>query len=389
MSLRQHIVEDPFPGKPGEELRGFPGERRCAVETFFEAEQKNVKAGASLQSITNNTGREWDGRPQVMLLNGKQFTVELEPDCCSAYVKPTVRIPVRYRVYKVITVREDQRHYMSLKLVSERHTILITVGGPIRNAEVPAKVSVRCCKSATGDGKTVSGTIEWSDGTTQTIVGGIMEKTSSGDRELIRLAVQAREDGMSDGDNPGWEYGFLGDAEQAERSGVCVTVQTRAAGNDSACQAEADKGDGVPEDAAGRGTKTVYEVGGKFRYERDLGRIVTLGSGGKIWDVPPFTRFIIDVLLTDEREGGLTSEIIHAAAKKKYLDWYAELDGKEKNGLVSGVGAVRSLKQYFRCDNGNGDKETHDFIGQISSTKSNPPSYFIKKEKVKIKTSTD
>ena len=131
----------------------------------------------------------------------------------------------------------------------------------------------------------------------------------------------------------------------------------------------------------------VYEVGGRFRVEEGCSRVVTV-KGGAVWNVPSFTRYVLLVLLTDPREGGLTSEMLHAAAKKLYLSECPEvLDaGKGKGSSIVGV---RPLRQYFRITGKNDRKTTHPFFGQITANSTKTPSYYIKKEAVKVRRASD
>lgn len=181
-----------------------------------------VTCGSKNDELNARDSGALGGFTRTISLNGNPFDVEIEPLCCSAFVENSADFPVRYLVSNVKTVNESQRHFMNLKLVNERRTLILTVGGPIRKAEVPKSVRVKCTKNGVHRGRTVSGEIEWLDGTTQPIVGGIVEPTSPADRERIRQARQALEDGLcGDGDGKtDWVCDYFDEEEPAAAGGA-------------------------------------------------------------------------------------------------------------------------------------------------------------------------
>ena len=131
------------------------------------------------------------------------------------------------------------------------------------------------------------------------------------------------------------------------------------------------------------GGDVVYVVGGKFRVEGEFSRVVTLGKRNDVWEVPPFIRMVLKVLLTDAREGGLTSEVIHETATKMYLEKYPEV--KNNKGMKgSGVLARKALGQYFRYTDKNGNKIDHLLFQLVTKFGIKVPTYCLKKEIVKI-----
>ncbi len=176
----------------------------------------------------------------------------------------------------------------------------------------------------------------------------------------------------------------VGNAQAAAVNGGRQAVKGNAEGE----SVKNEKGIALLPPCVPKEKKSVYTVGCKFSVENNFGRLVTFGKKVGDWDVPPFTRFVLKVLLTDGRDGGLTSEMIHAAAKKLFLMAFPEVVGTEK-GIGSGVVAVRPLRQYFRISGKNGRKVTHPFFKQITKTAARTPSYFINKESVKVKVISD
>lgn len=133
--------------------------------------------------------------------------------------------------------------------------------------------------------------------------------------------------------------------------------------------------------------KAVYEVGDKFRIEEGFSKVLTTKTGD-VWEVPPFTRIVLEILLTDKREGGLTSEMVHRSAGERYLERYPEL----ANG-VSGTGSAlvteKPLRQYFRHTDQKGNRVEHALFKQVQRSGSKIPSYWFKKGTVKVRVTPD
>jgi len=127
----------------------------------------------------------------------------------------------------------------------------------------------------------------------------------------------------------------------------------------------------------------VYEVGGKYRIEEGCSQVVTIESG-EIWSVPLFTRSVLEVLLTETRTGGITSEVIHKAAVKIHRERHPELKQADK-GRNSDIVNEKPLSQYFRISGKatNGKKTTHGLFKSIARSDGKKPTYAFKKGVVK------
>ena len=135
--------------------------------------------------------------------------------------------------------------------------------------------------------------------------------------------------------------------------------------------------------SAAENSETVYAVGGKYRIEDGCSRVVTLKTK-EAWSVPPFTRVVLEVMLTDARAGGLTSEVIYQAAVSLYRERFPEL-AKGDKGRNSDVVKEKPLKQYFQIKDKTKatGKATHGLFQMITSSGGKKPSYAFKKGTVK------
>ena len=122
----------------------------------------------------------------------------------------------------------------------------------------------------------------------------------------------------------------------------------------------------------GSGTPSAYQVGGKYRIEDAYSRVVTLKTK-TVWAVPLFTRAVLEVMLTDTRDG-LTSELIYAAAVELHRKRYPELTSTGK-GCNSDIVAEKSLQQFFRYAGANGKKTVHGLFALISCSGGKKPTY--------------
>lgn len=118
----------------------------------------------------------------------------------------------------------------------------------------------------------------------------------------------------------------------------------------------------------------VYMVGGRFWIKSDFSQVLTRGRRDDLWDVPPFTRMILKVLLEQCRQVGQTSEIIYERARLEY-----ERICPESTRRAHGMEVIpkpASLVQFFRRQR-KGKKQTHPLYGEIQIVGQKPATYSV------------
>ena len=102
--------------------------------------------------------------------------------------------------------------------------------------------------------------------------------------------------------------------------------------------------------------------------------MLTRGRRDDLWDVPPFTRMILKVLLEQCRQVGQTSEIIYERARTEYEKICPE-SARRAHGMEM-IPKPASLVQFFRRQR-NGKKQTHPLYGEIKIVGQKPATYSV------------
>ena len=118
----------------------------------------------------------------------------------------------------------------------------------------------------------------------------------------------------------------------------------------------------------------VYLVGGRFWVKGDFSQVLTRGRRDDLWDVPPFTRMILKVLLEQCGHVGQTSEIIYERARTEYEKICPE-SARRAHGMEM-IPKPASLVQFFRRQR-NGKKQTHPLYGEIKIVGQKPATYSV------------
>lgn len=118
----------------------------------------------------------------------------------------------------------------------------------------------------------------------------------------------------------------------------------------------------------------VYLVGGRFWVKGDFSQVLTHGRRNDLWDVPPFTRMILKVLLEQCRDVGMTSEIIYARARAEFEKCCPE-SAKRPPGMEM-IPKSASLVHFFRRQR-NGKKLPHPLYSEIQVIGHKPATYLV------------